>query len=48
MPSFHEYLMRHGEFSIQALIEHIERYEGIIGNNEIPLEQRWLQLMRNA
>ena len=46
MLDFNKYLMRHGEFWVQALIEHLERYEGIRSNPVIALEDRWNALMQ--
>jgi hypothetical protein len=47
MPKYHEYLMRHGEFGVQALVEQIERSEGIKHMQPVSLETRWTALMRN-
>jgi hypothetical protein len=46
MPNYHQYLMRHGEHGVQALIERIERYEGIRANIILSLEERWAHLMQ--
>ncbi|MDE1902044.1 MAG: hypothetical protein KGI37_10445 [Alphaproteobacteria bacterium] len=48
MLNFDQYVMRHGEFGVQAIIEQIERSEGIHPNTCIPLEKRWESLMRPA
>ena len=45
MPDYYEYMTRHGEFGVQAIIEQIERCEGIVANTNIPLEKRWAALM---
>jgi len=45
MLDFDRYLMRHGEFGVQAIIEQIERTEGVRHNRIIPLEDRWAALM---
>ena len=41
MPSFYEYMMRHGEFGAQDLVERLERYAGIKASVHVSLEQRW-------
>jgi hypothetical protein len=48
MLDFSVYVARHGEFAVQALIERIERYEGIRNSAEIPLslEDRWNAVMQ--
>ena len=46
MPSFETYASRLGEHVVQALIERIERYEGIKSNPEISLEERWMNVMQ--
>ncbi|MDD3183477.1 MAG: hypothetical protein PHD48_11845 [Alphaproteobacteria bacterium] len=45
MPDFHKYLMRHGEFGVQYFIELAERYNGIVANTNLPLEERWVAVM---
>lgn len=45
MPTFDDYLMRHGEYGVQDLVERLERYEGIVANTNLPLEQRWGMVM---
>jgi hypothetical protein len=48
MLDFDRYVTRHGEFGAQALIERLERYEGVssyIGNS---LEDRWNMLMQGC
>ncbi len=47
MPNYTEFMMRHGEFGIQAIIERIERQEGVVSNSDRPLEERWEALMQN-
>lgn len=47
MPDFHSYLMRHGEYGVQNLIEQIERREGIRPDTSVPLESRWAFLMQD-
>jgi len=49
MPNYTEFMMRHGEFGVQALLEQIERQEGVvISQDNLSLEQRWETLMREA
>lgn len=45
MPSFDQYIARHGEYGVQAIIERLERYEGIRSGAEFPLEIRWTVVM---
>jgi hypothetical protein len=46
MLDFDRYVARHGEFGAQALVERLERYEGIRAKFDIPLEDRWNALMQ--
>jgi hypothetical protein len=46
MPEFDRYVMRHGEFWVQNIVETIERSEGIRPGYAAPLEQRWNVVMR--
>lgn len=48
MLDFDTYVVRHGEFGAQAIIELIERKEGIRHDEIVPLEVRWNALMLNA
>jgi len=48
MPDFHKYLMRHGEHGVQAIIEQIERREGIKSREGASLEDRWQALVQSA
>jgi len=48
MPDFETYLLRYGEISVQAIIEQMERYEGIRNGLGVPLEDRWDFLMRGC
>ncbi len=45
MLEFDIFIARHGEVAAQALIENIERFEGVRSNSFVPLEQRWQVLM---
>jgi hypothetical protein len=45
MPSFHQYLMRHGEGWILKILEEIERTDGVPANDNTPLEDRWNMVM---
>lgn len=47
MLDFHKYLMRHGESSVQAIIENAEHAVGIRGDVTTPLETRWNIVMGN-
>jgi hypothetical protein len=48
MPNYTEFMMRHGEFGVQRVIEQIERAEGIVARKQDTLEQRWAALMKSA
>ena len=41
MHDFHTYVVRHGEFGVQAIVERWERYEGIHAGIDASLEERW-------
>jgi len=41
MLDFDQYVMRHGEFWVQAIIEQVERNEGVRARFNTTLEQRW-------
>ena len=47
MLDFNQYIARHGEYGVQALVEQIERTAGIHSNVEapLPLETRWNAVM---
>jgi hypothetical protein len=45
MLQFDQFVARHGEVVAQAVLENLERYEGVRSNRSIPLEQRWEQLI---
>lgn len=47
MLDFNKYIERHGEHSAQALIERLERYEGIQAQFGRSLEDRWNLLMHS-
>ena len=47
MLDFHQYLMRYGEYGVQAIVENIERQEGISHNSPVSLEQRWEKIMHD-
>ncbi len=46
MLNFECLVARHGEYGVQAIIERIERYEGIRFNTEVSLEERWNVVMK--
>jgi hypothetical protein len=48
MLDFNIFTARHGEIAAQALIENLERYQGIRADNHIPLEERWNTVMSCA
>jgi len=45
MLQFDQFVARHGEIVAQAVLENLERFEGVRSNTAIPLEQRWERLM---
>jgi hypothetical protein len=46
MLDFDTYIDRHGEFGVQAIVERLERYEGIPSyHTDRSLEERWYSLM---
>ena len=45
MLHFDQYVTRYGEFGVQALIERLERYEGVRPGIVQTLEERWNALM---
>ncbi len=47
MPSFDQYVARHGECGALDIIEKIERFEGIRSNTGISLEERWDMVMQD-
>ena len=44
---YDHYVARHGEYGVQAIIERIERYEGISPHTGISLKERWHIVMHN-
>lgn len=46
MLNFQEYVGRHGEVGVQAIIEKLERYEGVSPVANRSLEERWNFLMK--
>lgn len=46
MPKFHDFMMRHGESGVQALVESVERYEGVKAMTGVSLEERWNAVMQ--
>jgi hypothetical protein len=47
MLDYHRYLMRYGEHGIQAILESIERAEGIRHKSFFSLEERWVKVMQD-
>jgi hypothetical protein len=47
MLDFHKYLMRFGEHGVQAILENIERVEGIRYTSPVSLEDRWTKVMQD-
>lgn len=45
MLDFHRYIARHGEIGVQAIIENVERYEGLRTSDANSLEERWNRLL---
>jgi len=42
---FNDFLMRHGEGSVQAIVEQMEKANNIAHTHPLPLEDRWLIAM---
>ena len=47
MLDFDKYAARYGEFGVQAIIERLERYDGIYTSIYSSLEERWNTLMQS-
>ncbi len=47
MLDFDTYIARHGEHGVQAIVERIERVEGLGSRVLLPLEARWNALMND-
>jgi len=47
MLRYEDYISRHGEFGVQAIVEHLERYEGVGSSIYASLEERWNSLMQS-
>lgn len=47
MLHYEDYIARHGEFGVQAIVERLERYEGVGHNIYSSLEERWNSLMQS-
>ena len=47
MVNFELFVARHGEIAAQAVVENLERFEGVRHDydNTLPLEARWERLM---
>jgi hypothetical protein len=45
MLHFEQFVARHGEIVAQAVLENLERFEGVRSNTAIPLQQRWENLI---
>jgi hypothetical protein len=48
MPTFEQFVHRHGETGAQALLENIERHVGLRTRLGMPLETRWSELIAGA
>lgn len=48
MLDYNKYISRHGEHGVQAIIERLERYEGIRVALGTSLEDRWNVLMQSS
>lgn len=46
MLNFESLVARHSEFGVQALIEQMERYDGVRIRSDASLEERWEALMK--
>ncbi|MDX2027929.1 MAG: hypothetical protein SFW62_04780 [Alphaproteobacteria bacterium] len=48
MLQFDQFIARHGEAVAQALLENIERFEGVRADLASSLEDRWLRVMQSS
>ena len=48
MLHFDHFVARHGEVAAQAIIENLERFEGVRTLRVQSLEERWQRLMQSA
>ncbi|MFA4994258.1 MAG: hypothetical protein WC521_03020 [Bdellovibrionales bacterium] len=48
MPDFYKYMMRYGEHGVQAIVENVERSQGIRHETPVPLEHRWNHVMQDT
>lgn len=46
MLNYDKFVSKYGESSVQALIERLERYEGVAAATGLSLEERWNHLMQ--
>ncbi len=46
MLQFDQFVSRHGEVAAQAILENLEKFEGIRGNALLSLEDRWHTVMQ--
>ena len=46
MTDFHNFMMRHGEASIQYIVEEMERNQGVFSATPKSLEDRWNAIMQ--
>jgi len=47
MLDFSKYMMRYGEHGVQAIVEDIEKHQGIRYSAVVSLEDRWNKVMQN-
>lgn len=48
MVNYESFVARHGESAAQALVERMERYEGVRPSIASPLKERWAAVMELA
>jgi hypothetical protein len=48
MLNFESLVARHGEIGVQAIIERIERNDGVRARGDVSLEERWEAVMNMA
>lgn len=48
MLQFEQFVARHGEVAAQAILENLERFEGIRTTQVESLEDRWQRLMNDV
>lgn len=48
MLRFDHFVARYGEIAVQAIVENLERFEGLPPFHALSLEERWQRVMHKA